>query len=366
MPSRPPGRSSGVGWAALVFALCLVALGGLYLAFVVGYGSSGGPGLGREVDLDWPPDLDAASAADRLEAAGLVSDASTFALYLRLTGGLSNLRAGRHLLTDDLSPRALVRRMQRTQVQERAKVAVPEGFTRFDIGKRLQSARVCSARAFIEATHDDALLSAIHIPAETAEGFLFPATYEFSLDSEPAQIVTRMKAEFDKRFDRLLHDNPQGTENLRARLGWGPLEIVTLASIVEKEAGVDDERPVIASVFLNRLQDPAFVPKRLQSDPTSVYGCLAMPERIGSCRNFTGKPTPELNADDTNPYTTYRHEGLPPGPIASPGEKSLAAVLAPAESRYLYFVARGEGRHAFSETYAQHNEAIHRARAAQP
>lgn len=344
----------------------LVAALGLYLLLVLGYGSSHGPGAGREVDLDWPSGLSADEAADRLEAAGLVSNPSLFALYLRATGASSNLRAGRHLLSDDMSPRTIVRRMQRTPVQERVKVTVPEGYTRFDIARRLQGAKVCASRAFLDATADPPLLTALGIAGDSAEGYLFPATYEFGLDSDPSQVVTRMKAEFDKRYERLARDNAMGAEVLRERLGWSTAEVVTLASMIEKEAAHDEERPIIASVFLNRLRDPTFTPKRLQSDPTSAYGCLAMPDRITSCHAFTGRVTPEMNADDTNPYTTYRHEGLPPGPIANPGEKSLQAVLVPTESRYLYFVARGEGRHTFSETYAQHNDAIRRQHAPSP
>jgi UPF0755 protein len=336
------------------------------LTLVLGYGGSRGPGDGREVDFDWPSGLSADEAAQRLAAAGLVSSPHLFSLYLRATGASSDLRPGRHLLTDDLSPRVLVRRMQRAPVQEHAKIAVPEGFNRFDIGKRLQNAKICSAKAFVDATADAELLGQLGITGESAEGYLFPATYEFSLDSEPSQVVARMKAEFDKRYERLTRDNAMGTDALHTRMGWGTAEIVTLASIVEKEAAVDEERPIIASVFLNRLKDPTFTPKRLQSDPTSAYGCLSMPERINSCRSYNGRVTPEMNADDTNPYTTYRHEGLPPGPIANPGEKSIQAVLVPAESHYLYFVARGEGHHTFSETYAQHNEAIRKGHASQP
>src|SRR5262249_3798275 len=151
-----------------------------------------GPGAGREIDLDWPAGLSADEAAERLAAAGLVSNPRLFALYLRATGAGSNLRAGHHLLSDDMSPRALVRRMQRLPVQERAKVTIPEGFTRFDIAKRLMTAQICSAQAFLEATTDPGLLAQLGIEADSAEGFLFPATYEFSLDTEPAQVVTRM------------------------------------------------------------------------------------------------------------------------------------------------------------------------------
>ncbi len=343
----------------------LVAALGLYLALVLGYGSSRGPGPGREVELDWPTGLTAGEAADRLEAAGLVAHPRLFALYLRATGATGDLRSGRHLLSDDMSPRALVRRMLRVPVQEKVKVTIPEGFTRFDIAKRLQATKVCAAKAFLDATVDETVLVALGIKGDSAEGYLFPATYEFPLDSEPGHVITRMKAEFDKRYDRIARDNAMGAETLRARLGWTTPEIVTLASIVEKEAAHDEERPLIASVFLNRLSDPTFVPKRLHSDPTSAYGCLAMPDRITSCHAFLGRVTPEINADDSNPYTTYRHEGLPPGPIANPGEKSLQAVLVPAESRYLYFFARGEGRHTFSETLAQHNQAIHRSKASE-
>jgi UPF0755 protein len=338
----------------------VLSMGAFYFTLVVGYGNSRGPGAGRDVDLDLPTGATAQEITDRLDAAGLVRRPSLFALYLRATGGASQLRAGHHLLSDDLSPRALVRRMQRTPGQEKVRVAIPEGFTRFDIARRLQVARVCAARAFLEATGDASLLAELKIPGDSAEGYLFPATYELALDSDPSQIVSRMVAEFGKRYERLTRDNAMGTETLRQRMSWGQAEIVTLASIVEKEAAVDEERPLIASVFLNRLTDPTFNPKRLQSDPTSAYGCLAMPERISSCRSYSGRITPEMNADDTNPYTTYRHDGLPPGPIANPGEKSLQAVLVPAETRHLYFVARGGGHHTFSDTYAQHNEAIRR------
>jgi UPF0755 protein len=332
---------------------------------VLGYGRSRGPGSGREVTLEWPAGLGPDETADRLAAAGLVAHPRLFAIYLRAVAAGGSFRAGHHLLSDDMSPRTLVRRMQRVPVQERAKIIVPEGFTRFDVARRLENAKICAAKAFLEATTDGTLLAELGISGESAEGYLFPATYEFTLDSEPSQVVSRMKAEFDKRYERLTRDNAAGAEAIKTRMGWTTTEIVIMASMIEREAAHDDERPLIASVFLNRLTSPTFAPKRLQSDPTSAYGCLSMPERISSCRAFAGRVTPEMNADESNPYTTYRHEGLPPGPIANPGEKSIQAVLVPAESRYLYFVARGEGRHTFSETYAQHNQAIQRLHASQ-
>ena len=141
-----------------------------------------------------------------------------------------------------MSPRAIVLRMQRAAVRERVKVTVPEGYTRFDVAKRLQTAKICSARAFLEATVDSSLLASLGISGDSTEGYLFPATYDLLLDSEPSQVVVRMKTEFDKRFERLTRENAAGTEALHARTGWSATEIVTLASIVEKEAHVDDER----------------------------------------------------------------------------------------------------------------------------
>jgi UPF0755 protein len=343
-------------------ALALVAIGGaLYAGLVLGYARLPGPGPGREVELEWPADQSPEAAAGRLHAAGLVTAPTLFALYIRATGSSGELRPGHHLLTDDLSPSAIMKRMHKSPGRQHTKLGLHEGWNRFEMARRLAAARVCGTRAFLDATVDQSLLAELGISGDSAEGYLFPATYELALDSEPRDVIVRLKSEFDRRFEKLSHDQLAGVQSLQGAFGWGMREIVTLASIIEKEAAVDDERPVIASVFMNRLRDPSFTPKRLQSDPTSAYGCWAMPD-LASCRAFTGKTTPEMNSDEQNPYSTYRHEGLPPGPITNPGEKSLAAVLAPAETRFLFFVARGEGRHTFSETYAQHNEAIRKGR----
>src|SRR5262249_20685998 len=155
---------------------------------------------------------------------------------------------------------------------------------------------------------------------------------------------------------KAMRDHADGADELRRTLGWGAAEIVTLASIVEKEAAVDDERAIIASVFLNRLRDPTFVPHRLQADPTAAYGCLAQSPPTSACVGWLaaggGRPSAEIEHDEGNLWSTYTHEGLPPSPIANPGDASIAAVLAPAKTKYLYFVAKGGGRHTFSESLA--------------
>jgi UPF0755 protein len=354
--SRAPRGSGALVWVGFgVGALLAAVLVGLLLV----YPGTSGPGAGRDVEIVVPGDESADALAARLSAAGLVSSPRLFAVYLRMTGGAGRVMPGTHLVTDDVSPGTLLSRLERTHGGGHAKVTIPEGFTRFDIAKRLQSLHVCPLRAWLDATTDPKLLAELHIEAPSAEGYLFPATYDLPLDSAAADVVRRLKGEFDRRYADLEASRQAGVLDLSTTLGWGQKEIVTLASMIEKEAVVDDERPIIASVFVNRLRDPAFVPKLLQCDPTAAYGCVVAPEKATSCAAFTGKITHDIVSDASNAYNTYKHEGLPPGPICNPGAHSLEGAMAPAMTRFLYFVARGEGRHTFSESYGAHAAAVH-------
>ena len=354
-PRAPRGNGRRWGrWLALGLVGLLVA-GALWLMV---YPSGHGPGDGNAVEVTIDDGETASSLADKLGAAGLVASPRLFALYVSLSGGTGALVRGAHLLTDDASPRELVLRLERRPGAGRVKVTFPEGWTRFDMAKRLQEKHVCTLRAFLDATASAALLKELLVDGDSAEGFLFPSTYDFAPDSDPADVVRRMKSEFDKRWVTLEQRHASGLLDLTMPpLKFGTREVVTLASMIEKEAAVDDERPIIASVFLNRLRDPDFHPRLLQCDPTAGYGCLVAPE-LAACAGYAGKITPAINADADNRYSTYKHEGLPPGPISNPGAKSIAAVLAPANTRFLYFVAKGEGRHTFSETYGSHTAAV--------
>jgi UPF0755 protein len=239
------------------------------------------------------------------------------------------------------------------------RVVVPEGFHRFAVADRLEARGVCARDAFLRATEDPALLAAslapIGVAPADAEGYLFPDTYGFSPGTPAPEVARRMLATFVRRAGPEL---ARAAPSLRER-GLDAHAAVTLASLVEKEAVAADERPLIAGVFDNRLRDPSFTPRRLQSDPTVSYGCVALPARIPSCAAFDGRRiTRSMTADGANPYNTYRIEGLPPGPIASPGLDALRAALSPARHDYLYFVARGGGRHTFSRTLDEHNRAV--------
>lgn len=334
---------------------------------LLGYGRMHGPAGTGAVELDWPSDLSSEEAAARLVAAGLAESEDTLTLFFRASGGTSDFVPGPHLLQRGSSPWELRRYLSRSILRPGAKLTIPEGYNRFDIGARLEKLGIAGKKAFLGASADRALLAELGIeggksPPESAEGYLFPATYELGLDTDPREIVRRLVSEGNKRWESLIALRLDGLRSLGGTLGWGRREVVILASIIEKEAAVDDERPIIASVFLNRLTDPTFHPRRLQSDPTSSYGCFAWPDEAPSCADFAGKPTPAINRDPKNRYSTYVHDGLPPGPISNPGTRSLEAVLAPAATRFFYFVAAGGGRHHFSQDLDTHNDAVHRGR----
>jgi UPF0755 protein len=218
---------------------------------------------------------------------------------------------------------------------------------------------VCSLQAFRKAVAEPALLRELGISGPSAEGYLFPASYGLLLDSDAREVVRVLVAEAKSRLQKLFQDHPGRFEQLAHDEAFSEADVLTLASMIEKEAQANEERKLIASVFFNRLHDPEFRPARmLQSDPTASYGCLVHAADIPSCAGFHGAVTPALLRDPSNPYNTYRHAGLPPGPIANPGEASIEAVLAPAQTDYLYFVAKGGGHHTFSRTFAEHREAV--------
>jgi len=349
-------RRSLLPWALL--ALGMLALGASTFLFAL-YPAEHGPGSGKAAEVTVAPHMAAEELAGALASAGLIGSPRLFALWLGITGGTRAIVPGKHLLTDDASPRQLVARLERRAGGGSVRVTFPEGWTRFDMAKRLQDKQICGLRDFLDATTDLALLQELGIDGDSAEGFLFPATYDLPFDSEAHDVVRRMKREFDRRWDLLSRGHSAALNDVMTSTGFNVRDVVSLAAIVEKEAAVDEERPLIASVFLNRLRDPAFHPKRLESDPTASYGCVVEPEKAASCATFTGKATAAIEHDPDNPYSTYTHEGLPPGPIANPGARALEATMSPAPTHFFYFVAKGDGHSTFSETYDAHASAVH-------
>jgi UPF0755 protein len=344
--------------------LRVAALGlGLAFALVVGAGAlfgwsfMPGPGSGRVSEFSVLPGESIGSLAGRLATAGLTESPRLLATYVRVLHPSLEPVPGRHVVRDDLSTRELLRRLARLPGRGSVRVVVPEGFNHVQLSERFEQQGVCEAEDFRRAVRDGPSIRKLGIPADSAEGYLFPATYELLADSTPSAVVAVLVGEAQKRLAALQRELHAAFDARQREHGLSVHDVIVLASIVEKGAAKADEKPLIASVFLNRLVDPTFRPLRmLQSDPTASYGCLVQDPPPASCS--PGRPTPAMLRDSSNAYNTYRRAGLPPGPISSPGEAAVRAVLSPAQTDYLYFVTQGGGRHRFSRTFGEHRTAV--------
>ena len=352
----------GRGVARLVSLVTLLGvlglLGALGWLFVIYPDSDGPTGDSEEAVLEVTEGMTLRQVATELEGAGVLDDARVWTVYMRMRGLDRHLRQGKIRFRIPMTPEEVARyattRLGRIQIR----ILIPEGFSRFEIAARLEEYGICPAQEFLDATEDSSLLASYGVEANDAEGYLFPDTYEFDDQSRPRRVVERMLANWTRRYEELQEEY---AERLARLDGWTTHDIITLASVVEKEAAVPSERARIAGVFWNRLKSKRFLPRRrLQADPTVQYGCMAVPEAAPSCEGYDGRITRAMLDDPENPYNTYRHSGLPPGPISNPGKASIAAVIDPEKHDYFYFVARGSGRHHFSKTLRQHNIAVRR------
>jgi UPF0755 protein len=295
---------------------------------------------GHEVTIFIEPGQPFEQTAKTLREAGLISDEFKFKLLALYTGLGSRIRAGEFLLSTGFVPAKILDILANTPgILHR--LSVPEGLTLRQTAKLVEEAGLGSAASFERAAADATLLAKYEIPAKTAEGFLFPQTY--MLTRKPGgdlrYVVEAMLAEFRKQAKAVWPDG--------APAGKALLETVTLASIVEKESALPAERPKVAGVFKNRLAKGML----LQTDPTVIYG-------LGEA--YDGSLHRVQLDDPANPYNTYKHPGLPPGPICSPGRESLVAASNPENHVLYYFVSKKDGSHYFSATLDEHNEAVRR------
>ncbi len=340
----------------VVFLVWLVGTAALSWQLLI-YPEQPGPGPKKDVSFFIEDDESLAEVRDRLLAEGIISDGDAWLRFMRLMTAGAPLVRGYVPVNAALSAKEQARRLLDVGAHPAIRLNIPEGFTRFDIATRLERMGICDRERFLAVTTSTFHLEQLDVPGASAEGYLFPATYELELNRGEGYAMRRMVQAFRARTARLARELTE--KRARGETSLSLHEAVTLASVVEKEAAVADERPIIARVFLNRLNDPSFRPRRLQADPTAAYGCLVAPTAAQSCSEFDGRRiTPSMLRDVDNRYNTYRHDGLPPGPIANPGLSALEAVIHPAEHDYLYFVATGGGRHSFSRTLDEHNARI--------
>jgi UPF0755 protein len=319
----------------------LVVLAGVVAAGAWLYTSVDHPYKGyesAETFVEIPQGAGPAAIGRRLVAAGVVRSRTSFRLALWLTRAGRRLQAGEYRFDHPMSPRQVIEKLARGEVYVR-QITFPEGLTIKQMAALYETRGFGPAQDFIAASRDTNPITGLDPEAPDLEGYLFPDTYTLPRKASAAQLVARMVANFEKAL------TPDIRQQALAR-GMGIRQLVTLASIVEKETGKSDERPLVSAVYSNRLR----IGMPLQCDPTVIYAL----DRMG---RYNGNLTrADLQLD--SPYNTYRHPGLPPGPIASPGRASLAAAASPADVPYLYFVSRNDGSHVFASTLDEHNRNV--------
>ena len=270
-----------------------------------------------------------------LENKGVVSSSELFSIYALMKNQAKNLKAGEYALSGAEAPQRILDIITKGKVKL-YRLTVPEGLNLFEVAALAEKAGFGTRKAFVMAAESTEFTRSVGISADTLEGYLFPETYYFPKSADEKDVIREMVRRFQEVY----------TEDWKERtrkMGFTVHEIVTLASIIEKETGEASERPVISSVFHNRLEKGM----RLESDPTVIYGI----------EDFDGNIT-RKDLKTRTPYNTYVISGLPPGPIANPGRMSLKAALYPADTEYIFFVSKKDSTHKFSKTLKEHNRAV--------
>ena len=324
-----------------LIAIVLAILIG-YLGFEAFRFMAAGPGRADEMLVfEIPAGKSFKQIANDLQAEGVVLDAFRLRVLARLTRQDVNVKRGEYALNRSMTPQQVLSLLVSGKSIQYP-VTFPEGTNVYEMAAILESRGLFKAQDFLQACRDKALIQALlGVDVSSLEGYLFPETYNVTKYTPLREFITAMVQNFKNVYGQL---ESQGST---AAVKLARHEIVTLASVVEKETGAPEERPMIASVFYNRLQKNM----RLQSDPTIVYGIWVE----------TGAYKQNITKDDIlrpTPYNTYTVPRLPFGPIANPGRESLAAVMKPATGDYLYFVSKNDGTHVFTRTYEDHLRAV--------
>ena len=326
-----PGRRGGLKRlerrGAAVLGLVVV----LAVALALGADRAGAPVL-----IEIPAGATSPQIAELLEDNGVVGSARLFHVYVRLRRADRSLKAGVYALETNSSVGDALRRLTRGEVETVA-VTIPEGFQIIDMAGRLAEITGLDSAAVVAYLRSDSLVEQLGVPGPTIEGYLFPDTYRFARGVSIGLVARTMVDRYREIW----------TPERRARLeasGMTEIEVVTLASIVQAEARQVTEMPRIAGVYHNRLRENWL----LQADPTVLYALGGYRARLLYAA---------IDSVQDNPYNTYSNRGLPPGPIASPGERAIEATLSPEVHEYMFFVAQPDGFHTFTRTLGEHNVA---------
>jgi UPF0755 protein len=293
----------------------------------------------QEVFVDIPQGSSTGTIGDRLVAAGVVRDARTFQAALWISGRSRSLRAGEYRFDAPMHALDVIDKIARGDVYRR-RLTFREGLTITEMAQVFEERGFGSAGEFRQAAENAALIHDLDPAARDLEGYLFPETYALPRGTTATAVVAQMLDAFKNALTPEIRSNASAA-------GLSIRQLVTLASLVEKETGTAAERPLVAAVYANRLK----IGMGMQADPTVIYALQKAGRYDGNLRRD------DLQFD--SPYNTYRYAGLPPGPIAAPGKASLEAAAKPADVNYLYFVSKNDGSHVFAATLDEHNKNVY-------
>ncbi|OGW43642.1 MAG: hypothetical protein A2Y66_08350 [Nitrospirae bacterium RBG_13_41_22] len=289
----------------------------------------------KNIEIEIPKGATFRQAVEIFSKERLIRDKILFLFIGRISGIDRKIRAGYYSIYGSVSPLDILKMLKNGQIIE-YEITIVEGDSLREVAEKLSEKGIISIEDFIQLSSDEDFLTSYEIDAPTFEGYLFPDTYKIPKGMDPEDAIGMMINKMREKYS--------GELMVRAsKLGLSEREVLTLASIIEKEAATDDERYLISAVYHNRLRKG--IP--LQADPTAIYGIKSFREKI-TAKDLQRK----------TPYNTYIIKGLPPGPIASPGIKSINAALYPADVPYIYFVSNNDGSHLFSVTAEEHQAAV--------
>ena len=336
------------------------------------YADDSHDGQGLEVEVEVKSGMSFPEIASMLSDKGLIEKPTWFRLYAMWNGDTTRVKTGKYLIKDNLTPKDVLAVLVAGVKEVTVKVTLPEGKHMLEYFEILEQAKVATAKDLEAIARDKEVLGKYVIQGESLDGYLFPDTYQFRVPEKPAVVIERLVNRHREVWNSIVNKSPKDTAKLKDKLGWSDRDILTMASIVEKEAADPKERPRIAQVFINRLTFSSFKPKRLETDPTIRYGCLVPQVKSPPCIAWIEACTKQGKQagcdrlrraqldDKDNAYNTYQHEGLPPGPISNPGRASMAATISPDGSDYLFFVASSKGSrsHAFAKSIEEHKKNV--------
>jgi UPF0755 protein len=316
-------------------------------------------GDGKKVKVVVSRGMTASGIGHALAERDLVDHPSWFRFYATERGDAQKVKPGQYTFSPSMTPAEILDALVAGVPEEEVAVTLPEGKNILEVAALLEEAGVCPAKELLESARDGALMRQLGVPGETFEGYLYPDRYQFRPATPAPKVIARLVKHGKEVYAELRDQHKAGIAALHKSHGFDDHQIVLMASLVEKETAVPAERPRIAGVFLNRLKLPTFKPHLLQTDPTIAYGCTVPLEKSAACEKFEGRIRKIQLEDKDNRYSTYAHEGLPPGPICNPGRAALEAVMEPdIATPFLYFVSKNDGTHYFSKTRAEHEAAV--------